>query len=41
MVSGLAIIAGAELRLDASALHRIDDILRDEARVGGPSPESV
>jgi aryl-alcohol dehydrogenase-like predicted oxidoreductase len=34
-------IAAAELNLDASALRRIEDIISDEVRVGGPSPESV
>ena len=34
-------IAAADLELDASALHRIEDIIRDEVPVGGPSPESV
>jgi len=34
-------IAAAELKLDASALRRIEDIISDEVRVGGPSPESV
>jgi aryl-alcohol dehydrogenase-like predicted oxidoreductase len=34
-------IAAADLELDASALHRIEDIISDEVRVGGPSPESV
>ena len=34
-------IAASALKLDASALHRIEDIISDEVRVGGPSPESV
>lgn len=34
-------IAAADLGLDASALRRIEDIISDEVRVGGPSPESV
>jgi len=34
-------IAAAELELDPSALRRIEDIVSDEVRVGGPSPESV
>jgi aryl-alcohol dehydrogenase-like predicted oxidoreductase len=34
-------IAAAELELDATALRRIEDIVSDEVRVGGPSPESV
>jgi len=34
-------IAAADLELDASALRRIEDIISDEVRVGGPSPESV
>jgi len=34
-------IAAAELKLDASALRRIEEIISDEVRVGGPSPESV
>jgi aryl-alcohol dehydrogenase-like predicted oxidoreductase len=34
-------IAAAGIKLDASALHRIDDIVSDEVRVGGPTPESV
>jgi aryl-alcohol dehydrogenase-like predicted oxidoreductase len=34
-------IAAAEIKLDASALHRIEDIISDEVRVGGPTPESV
>ncbi|MEA2667349.1 MAG: hypothetical protein QOJ33_283 [Chloroflexota bacterium] len=34
-------IAAADLTLDASALRRIDDIISDEVRVGGPTPESV
>jgi len=34
-------IAAADLELDASALRRIEDIITDEVRVGGPSPESV
>jgi aryl-alcohol dehydrogenase-like predicted oxidoreductase len=34
-------IAGAELQLDPSTLHRIEDIVSNEVRVGGPSPESV
>ena len=34
-------IAAADLKLDSAALRRIEDIVRDEVRVGGPSPESV
>jgi aryl-alcohol dehydrogenase-like predicted oxidoreductase len=34
-------IAAAKLELDPSALRRIEDIVSDEVRVGGPSPESV
>ena len=34
-------IAAADLELDLSALRRIEDIISDEVRVGGPSPESV
>ena len=34
-------IAAVELELDPSALRRIEDIISDEVRVGGPSPESV
>ena len=34
-------IAAAELELDPSALRKIEDIVSDEVRVGGPSPESV
>jgi aryl-alcohol dehydrogenase-like predicted oxidoreductase len=34
-------IAAADLELDPSALRRIGDIISDEVRVGGPSPESV
>lgn len=34
-------IAAAELDLDPSALRRIEDIVSDEVRVCGPSPESV
>jgi aryl-alcohol dehydrogenase-like predicted oxidoreductase len=34
-------IAAADIELDASALRRIDEIISDEVRVGGPSPESV
>lgn len=34
-------IAAADLTLDASALRRIADIISDEVRVGGPTPESV
>jgi len=34
-------IAAADLELDPSALRRIEDIISDEVRVGGPSPESV
>jgi len=34
-------IAAADLKLDPSALHRIEGIISDEVRVGGPSPESV
>jgi aryl-alcohol dehydrogenase-like predicted oxidoreductase len=34
-------IAAADLTLDASALRRINDIISDEVRVGGPAPESV
>jgi aryl-alcohol dehydrogenase-like predicted oxidoreductase len=34
-------IAAGELELDRSALRRIGDIISDEVRVGGPTPESV
>jgi aryl-alcohol dehydrogenase-like predicted oxidoreductase len=34
-------IAAADLELDPSAVRRIEDIISDEVRVGGPSPESV
>ena len=34
-------IGAADLELDASMLHRTEDIISDEVRVGGPSPESV
>ena len=34
-------IAATEIKLDAAALHRIEDIVSDEVRVGGPTPESV
>ena len=34
-------IAAAELKLDLSALRRIEDIISDEVPVGGPAPESV
>ena len=34
-------IAAADIKLDASALRRIEDIVSDEVRVGGPTPESV
>jgi aryl-alcohol dehydrogenase-like predicted oxidoreductase len=34
-------IAAADLELDASALRGIEEIISDEVRVGGPSPESV
>ena len=34
-------IAASELELDPSALRRIEDIVSDEVRVCGPSPESV
>jgi aryl-alcohol dehydrogenase-like predicted oxidoreductase len=34
-------IAAADIELDPSALRRIEDIISDEVRVGGPSPESV
>ena len=34
-------IGAADLELDASALRQIEDIISDEVRVGGPSPESV
>ena len=34
-------VAAADLELDPSALRRIEDIISDEVRVGGPSPESV
>ncbi len=34
-------IAAADIELDAPALSRIEDIVRDEVRVGGPTPESV
>ena len=34
-------IGAADLELDAEAMRRIDEIVRDEVPVGGPSPESV
>ena len=34
-------IAADDLVLDTAALNRIEDIIRDEVRVGGPSPETV
>jgi aryl-alcohol dehydrogenase-like predicted oxidoreductase len=34
-------IAAVDIRLDTSALRRIEDIVSDEVRVGGPTPESV
>ncbi len=34
-------IAATDIKLDVSALRRIEDIVSDEVRVGGPSPESV
>ena len=34
-------IAAADLELDTAAMRRIEDIVMDEARVGGPSPETV
>jgi aryl-alcohol dehydrogenase-like predicted oxidoreductase len=34
-------IAAADLELDASTLRGIEEIISDEVRVGGPSPESV
>jgi aryl-alcohol dehydrogenase-like predicted oxidoreductase len=34
-------IAAADLELDQPTLRRIEDIVSDEVRVGGPSPESV
>jgi aryl-alcohol dehydrogenase-like predicted oxidoreductase len=34
-------VAAADLELDGEALRRIEDIVSDEVRVGGPSPESV
>ncbi len=34
-------IAASELKLDASALARIDEIVSAEVAVGGPTPESV
>ncbi|MEA2655484.1 MAG: hypothetical protein QOI23_849 [Chloroflexota bacterium] len=34
-------IAAADLKLDPSALRGIEEIISDEVRVGGPSPESV
>jgi len=34
-------IAAADLKLDAGALRRIDDIVSDEVPVDGPSPETV
>jgi aryl-alcohol dehydrogenase-like predicted oxidoreductase len=34
-------IAAAELKLDAQALRRIDEIVSAEVAVGGPTPESV
>lgn len=34
-------IAAADLVLDAQLMHRIDEIVRDEVPVGGPTPETV
>jgi aryl-alcohol dehydrogenase-like predicted oxidoreductase len=34
-------IAAADIKLDTSALRRIEEIVGDEVRVGGPTPESV
>jgi len=34
-------IAAADLKLDPSALRGIEEIISDEVRVGGPTPESV
>lgn len=34
-------IAAADLKLDARALHTIDEIISAEVAVGGPTPESV
>jgi aryl-alcohol dehydrogenase-like predicted oxidoreductase len=34
-------IAAADLELDPSAMRTIEDIISDEVRVGGPTPESV
>jgi len=34
-------IAATEIKLDAAALRRIEDIVSVEVRVGGPTPESV
>ena len=34
-------VAAAELKLEEQAMRRIDDIISDEVRVGGPTPESV
>ena len=34
-------IAAADIKLDASALRRIDEIVADEVPVGGPSPEQM
>src|SRR5205814_4387655 len=34
-------IAAADIKLDISAMRRIEDIVSDEVRVGGPTPESV
>jgi hypothetical protein len=34
-------IAAADPGLDALAVRQIEEIISDEVRVGGPSPESV
>jgi len=34
-------IAASDIKLDAPALRRIEEIVSDEVRVGGPTPESV
>jgi aryl-alcohol dehydrogenase-like predicted oxidoreductase len=34
-------ITAADLALDEQAMHRIDEIVRDEVPIGGSSPESV
>jgi hypothetical protein len=34
-------IAAVDIKLEASALRRIEDIINGEVRVGGPTPESV